>query len=123
MRSKNFIVPLVIYPFEVMVSFGQSDEMLLKTLSPFLTQSEIESKNFSFRADEDAKALIFRCGQVLIRTQSIPKSIYEYGTLQHEIFHAVSFVMERIGVKFCNKSDEAYAYLIGYLTREIYKQI
>lgn len=53
----------------------------------------------------------------------MPKSVTDYGTLAHEIFHAVTFILTRIGMSLTNESDEAYAYLIGYLTKEIYKHI
>jgi len=42
--------------------------------------------------------------------------------IAHEIFHAVTFIMERVGMEFIvMKSDEAYAYLIGYITKKVYE--
>jgi len=39
----------------------------------------------------------------------------------HEVFHAVELLMDRIGCKLTDESSEAYAYLIGYLTKEIHR--
>ena len=123
MKPKNFVIPLNIYPFDVMVSFGQTDEELLKNLSKCLTIEQIKNKELWSDNEKDGRTVIFSSGQTLIRMPKIPKSAKEYGTLQHEIFHATEFVLSRIGMTLCDKSDEAYAYLIGYLTSEIYKRI
>ncbi len=119
----NFIIPLVVYPFDVMVSFGQTDDELLKNLLKCLTEEQIRNKELWSDNEKDGGTVIFASGQTLIRMPKIPKSAKEYGTLQHEIFHATEFVLSRIGMILCDKSDEAYAYLIGYLTTQIYKRI
>lgn len=124
MKNKNFVIPLIVYPFDVMVSFGQTDDELLKTLSKSLTDDEIKDKKlWSIEKNGDGRTVLFGSGQTLIRMPKVPKSVKEYGTLQHEIFHATEFILSHIGMSLCKKSDEAYAYLIGYLTTEIYKRI
>ncbi len=124
MKKQNFIIPLVVYPFNVMVSFGQTDDDLLKTLSNSLTDDEIKDKEFwSVEKNGHGRTVLFGSGQTLIRMPKVPKTSKEYGSLQHEIFHATEFILSHIGMSLCKKSDEAYAYLIGYLTTEIYKKI
>ena len=39
-KSKNFIIPLVVYPFDVMVSLGETDEQLKKALSKYNVEWE-----------------------------------------------------------------------------------
>lgn len=124
MKNKNFVIPLVVYPFDVMFSFGQTDDELLKTLSKSLTDDEIKDKKlWSVEKNGDGRTVLFGSGQTLIRMPKVPKTCKEYGALQHEIFHATEFILNHIGMSLCRKSDEAYAYLIGYLTTEIYKKI
>lgn len=118
-KSLNKIIPLVIYPFDVMVSFGESDEQLAKVLNKHgfdLTDVDIAHKE-----GREGRCTMLHSGQTVLRLYKYPKTPVQYGYLQHEIFHAVEFVMERIGMKLCRKSDEAYAYLIQYLTTEIHK--
>ena len=43
--------------------------------------------------------------------------------LSHEILHAVFNIAKYVGLKYSDKSEEAYTYLKGYITREIYKQL
>ncbi len=82
--KKNFTIPMVVYPFDLMVSFAESDD----------------------------------------RLRRMPDTPVEFGYLQHEIFHYVTFLLDRLGITFClETSDEAFAYLVGYITTEIYKKI
>lgn len=121
-KSLNFIVPLVIYPFEVMVSFGQTDEELLRVLDKFKID---HSKNYLFSSPSSGgTAKMFSSGQMLLRLRHLPGSTFDYGVLQHEIFHIVCFTMDRVGIHYdIEKSDEAFAYLIQFLTQQIYNKL
>jgi len=40
----------------------------------------------------------------------------------HEALHATAYIMDDFaGVKLTNNAEEAYAYLLGYITRELFK--
>lgn len=39
--------------------------------------------------------------------------------ITHELFHVVEKVMEYVGIKHCDESSEAFAYLLTYLTKEV----
>lgn len=124
-KSKmNFIIPLVVYPFDVAVSFGESDEDLDKFFDKYgLTADDVNLATITSKTVQ-GRTVMFSTNQTLIRLPAIPKTPTDYGYLQHEIFHAVTFIMDRIGMKLVLlKSDESYAYLISYLTTEIYKRI
>ena len=45
-----------------------------------------------------------------------------HGNIAHEIYHTCNFILMARGVEH-SESDEAYAYLVGYLTDEVYKAI
>jgi hypothetical protein len=123
-KSLNFIVPLVIYPFDVMVSLGEKDEDVIKRLKKTNVQeSEFHLIEMDGKPGQ-GRAVIFDCGASIIRLWNYPTYAEDYGSLAHEIFHIVSFVMYKIGQPLeVRVSDESYAYLIGYLTKEIYKKI
>lgn len=118
-KKLNFIVPLVIYPFDVMVSVGQSDDELKESLSKFNCEWD-ESMSYI----GNGRFIINENNQSIIRLANYPETYFELGVLAHEIFHCVTHVLNRIGMKFIlYKSDEAYSYLIGYLTEEIYNKL
>jgi hypothetical protein len=117
--SKNFIIKLNPYPYDVMVSFNQTD----KQLQQYLKKYNCEWHDL-MKFEGSGRFYINSNNQSLIRIANYPKSNEDFGTLQHEIFHCVTYVLDRIGMKLkLHNSDEAYAYLIGYLTTEIYKNI
>jgi len=42
--------------------------------------------------------------------------------INHELFHATYAIMQWINIPLSNSSEEAYAYFLGYITEEFYKQ-
>lgn len=124
MKAKrlNFIIPLIVYPFDVMVSISESDESLFAKLKK--KGVDITDTNLHVYSDtQRGRTIMFKGNQTLIRMYELRNTPEWYGHLSHEIFHAVEFIMERIGMKLTVDSDEAYAYLIDYITKEIYKQL
>lgn len=124
MKKLNFIIPLVIYPFDVLVSIGETNKQIADCLRKY-SISEEDIKLSQFENDTiQGRYAMFSSNASLIRIRQIPVSPKEYGDLQHEIFHCVTFILNKVGMKFSlTKNDEAYAYLIDYLTTEIYKRI
>lgn len=49
----------------------------------------------------------------------IPQTATEYATMAHEIFHTAVAIMQSIGASLSVDSEEAYAYLIGFLTKKV----
>ena len=118
MKAKFTIIPLHIYPFDVCISINQTDDDFLNSMDGQDTDG-IESL-LNIPKTVVGRAVMLSSGLSIIRVKAgkdIPHNI-----IAHEIFHIVTFIMERIGMEFVMmKSDEAYAYLIGYITKEVYK--
>lgn len=124
-KSFNVIIPLVVYPFDVMVSAGQTDKELCKELSGKGIDVEKERELWELASPTaPGRTAMFSSGQTLLRLRHFPDTSFDYGCLAHEVFHVVTFIMWKIGMKFkVMKSDEAYAYLVGYLTEQIMEVI
>lgn len=124
-KSLNFIIPLMVYPFDVMFSFSETDQELFNRLSKFNGIDDDEFENAKLDGQQGmGRYCLFRCGASLIRLKYLPKTPFDYGCLQHEIFHAATAIMWKIGAKLKIKtSDESYAYLIQYLTEHSYNKI
>ena len=119
-KGINRVIDLVIYPFDVMLSVGETDKTLFKQLD----HAGVDNGEFKQAMYEDigqARYCLFKSGQSLIRIKGKPDTIDDWATLQHEIFHCASAILWRMGIKLKIKSSgEVYAYLIQYLTKEIY---
>lgn len=121
-KKIHFIIPLVIYPFDVMVIMNQTNEEVRKILSKYdhLNDDDIELAMFNSETIR-GRAALFSSNATLLRLKNIPCNTQDYGVLQHEICHVVNYIMDNIGMKLkIGTSDEAYAYLTGYLTEKIY---
>jgi hypothetical protein len=52
-----------------------------------------------------------------------PASYINHGTIAHEVFHAAHGVLLSRGLELTDASDEAYAYLIDWMTDKVYELI
>ena len=117
-KPYHFIVPLVVYPFDVMVAVGYSNLELKEVLLGY----DIKGEKYFKNELKDASTYMFDGNQTIIRFKS--KEQLTHATIAHEIFHAVTLILSEIGMDFkILVNDEAYAYLIGYLTEQVYKNL
>lgn len=49
------------------------------------------------------------------------ESVTSHEVVAHEALHATAFILEDSGINFCEETEEAYAYLLGYIVGEIHK--
>lgn len=123
-KGQFFIIPLVVYPFDVMISIDESDEVLLKRLLSYGEPKEDCEGLLNLPETTRGRCVILPSNRTVIRLKTQPKRHEMMSVISHEVFHATTFILERIGMKMeVMVSDEAYAYLIGYLTNEIVKKI
>lgn len=112
-----------VYPFDILFLFAYSDADVDKELLEHVGEEALKDKFLYAINGKQGRTVMFSGGQTLVRMKRIPSTPYDFGTLQHEIFHVVEFIMHRVGMKLCHKSDEAYAYLIGYVTQKVYEKL
>ena len=120
---KRFTISVPIYLIDVIVSFGETDAEVKEYLTSIgLTKKEV--KPSMLKDKSDGIALMYSNNNLLLRLKKLPETYYYLGVLHHEIFHVVTLIMNKLSMKFeLYKSDEAYAYLLEYITVEVYKEI
>lgn len=122
-KCYNFLVPLVVYPFDIMFSIGQTDEELKKSLE----QYNIGDDEFNcFRMAINTTGSTFHNSdthRTLVRLKSVPNGNRGMGLLAHEVFHAVDMILRDIQITLSADSDEAYAYLLDYVTVQFWNNI
>lgn len=124
----NIIIPLHIYPFDIMVSINEDYDKFAKAvikkwgkkiLDNFKKQETLLTPGAGITAlftSESQRAC-------MIKIDGFANTAQCRGTLTHEIFHVAEFVLRTCGLKVSKNSHEAYAYLIGYITEKIYEKI
>lgn len=118
----NFVFSLEIYPFDIMVSIGETDEELGARLRE-VGINEIEDNIWHYENTGLGRSVSFPNNQTLLRLRNKPETGLDHGTLAHEIFHICEFVLSKINIPLTRDSDEAYAYLIGFVTKRIYEEV
>jgi len=129
-KSVNFIIPLVVYPFDILISIAEDDASFQKTIRRHLPPDCIKDLEddpgiLKLRPAENARTINFETGyQTVIRFKTYPRTVRDFGIVSHEIFHACSFILWRMGIHLeIQKTDEVYAYLIDYVTTEFYNNV
>lgn len=118
-KLKSLVVPMVIYPYTVVFSFEQTDSQLEQVLNKHGLQyhngmSLNGAGKFFIVQDE-----LF----CLVRLRYYPDNVNDIGTLAHEVLHAVAQTFNDMGLCLNEGSEEAYTYMMGYLIREVYKNL
>ncbi len=120
MKGHGFVVNLQVYPFDILVWFGSTDSMG-KWLKKYLAKEDVEALlSHEFRK---GKCAMLPTGQTVLWLPRVPQDAGDMATLSHEIFHAVCFILDKIGMRLDDSSEEAYAYLIQYVSKQIYQKI
>ena len=127
MKSLNKTIPLRVYPFDVMISFNESGKKVRKVLGKYGIYPEPECILWELDrvSTEQGRAVMFITNQIIIRLNFYPrlKNPVHMSMLQHEIFHAVEFLMRELRSRLTRDSSESYGYLVQYLTKKIYQLI
>ena len=122
----NFIVPLIIYPFDVMVSINQDYDEFGKAVVKRWDSTILDDFKKQENVNQAGLAYVFTSEShlcAMIKMDGLVKDGKGLGSLVHEIFHVSEFVLRKCGLVLNENSHEAYAYLIGYLTQEIYAKL
>lgn len=129
MKKLNKIIQIGLYPFDLMLSFNETDKEVKKALKKFNITCKNSNENTVFDMDKlkqkRGRMVMFIGKQTIIRLNFMPRltDSLEMSLLQHEIFHAVGFLMSEINTPLTNDTHEPYAYLIQYLTEKIYAEL
>ena len=106
MNKKIFVISWAIYSFDVLVCLGVTRDAIIQYFKKF-KQELSEDELGRLVMFGDGRCIMFEDGQTILWIKDMPKK--GSSVLAHEIFHAVIFLMDRIGIKLLDGSDEAYA--------------
>ena len=114
----NTIIPLDIFDAEIMVHFGEKKE-LRNVLAKYMSKEKVTSILNAVGVCKSGLTLHNEDGTTIIYIPQKPSCSEDFGTISHEIFHAVSYVMKDKGIDLTDSSEEVYAYTIGFVTRKL----
>lgn len=120
----NKIIPIHIYDTDIMLHLGSQDT-LKEYLSLNFGMEDVVSilDGMNITNNDLGKTVLLSNGSVILWMPSTPTTFKEKGTLAHEVYHATCEIMNKIGVPPSTDNEEAYAYLIGYITTKVEQAI
>ena len=120
----NFIIKLVVFPYDIYVSVDESDEVLSQALISLGVKEEDFLFLMNMRETTSGRYDLLKSNQSVIRIKSCSDKYTMIDTIAHESLHAVTFIFDHMGLELkLDISDEAYAYAIGYVTSEICRRL
>lgn len=121
------IINIDLYRTDLMLFIGNSEDLKLSLIDNSINKrladkviKLLDVRDFWNGANKGF-CYQFKGGQLLIVLPELPNTIERLGTLNHEILHAVFFILKKVGVVYSSESEESYTYLYGYLTEKIYR--
>lgn len=121
-KSKILKITTDVYPLVLLVMINTTNEESYKTLIKW-NLSEDSAESMDLINNEVGKANVFDISFGVIKINRKLNTPEFHATLSHEIFHIVMEFLKNIGITFDSNSEEAHAYLISYLTEQIYKKL
>ena len=112
------VIPIEIYNIDVLFVVGTKDELKISLEKHLEKEDADDAYNVMVGDIEDftlGRSAYLNSGQTALWLPNAE----DKGTLAHEIFHIACYIMEKVGICLCHESDEAYAYLIGYITNKV----
>ena len=114
-------IQIPIYEHTLQVIFGDKEETR-EALKEFeIKEEDIEEYLNALVPDHTSGSVCYfeKYDDYYLWMPKLPVSIKEYGTLVHELEHFVYMFLDIIGFNHSNDSDEAYAYLLGFMFCEV----
>lgn len=116
------IIEIPIYNQDIMIHFGDIQELKAELTKYF---DEVDTYRILQVATECQDGITIHdepTQKILVIMPTPPSRADDFGTLIHELSHAVNYIMKQVGVKPSEDSEEAYTYLLGYLTKEVFQK-
>jgi len=116
--TETYKIEIPIYRITVHLFFGSEEDCKKAIIAD--GETELIAQQWASGKDEyEGSFSVEDDGYTLIWVRKLPESVGDYGSLIHEIEHCTFEILNSRGVKHSDDSDEAYAYLLGWLYEEI----
>lgn len=115
----HHIVSIDLYQQDLLVCFGDKLE-LHDALAPLIGEGEACKVCSDIPRSSVGRTMVDEeRGVYFLWLPQVPSTAAQLGVLAHEIGHAAIGIMQKIGASLSPESEEAYTYLIQYLTERI----
>lgn len=119
LKSLNFVLTVPIYEQNVLFVLGYDKQKASEIVAMYGGSDEFVEFVRTLKTSAGVCTQDGETGKFLIYMDELPRRSSQHGTLIHELFHLTEQIMDRVGMKHKPYvSSEAYAYLLGRLTKD-----
>lgn len=119
--KKHFFIDHGTFPFDIAVFIGYEHLEMLKRLEKLTELTEEEKEELEMEGL--GRTVMLSGNRTVMQFKNIVCPIKFHGIVNHEIFHAVEFLFDRVGIPHdSSTTSESYAYQGQYLTEKFYKE-
>lgn len=115
-----FRVRGTVYPYDILVCLGVTREDILTYFKKTFLNALTDADKEQIKMTGLGRTVRLENNAFICWTKDFPRTSEQYSALAHEIFHTIDLMLRRAGLSLSDDSDEAWAYAIGWLTKEIY---
>lgn len=105
----TFVIPIDIYDTAIRVVVCEPEDLLPWAKKKDTGMVEVIEET----PPETAQGIMYAHGDFSSSTIWVPHDV-GFGTLSHEIFHAIIHVTRVVGIELTDESEEAFAHMLGY---------
>lgn len=127
-KGKFTLLALPIYNIDLAISVGQTYNELKKSIYSVWDIPEEDFPESDLADFQTASVMCRHSGDFYVpycfrfKTNPLKGDKYDaLATISHECFHATYRILHSRGLELCYESEEAFCYLQGHLTREVFK--
>lgn len=130
--NRFFVIDVELYNCQFLISVNQDNEDLVVSLVQSGVLYSAEDPEFgdymghflNMKKNYLAKTVMHDNGVISIKINKFDKNNPgDMATLIHELSHAAMFTFDRIGMPHNSDTDEAYSYLLGFLTKKFFENV
>lgn len=119
--KKHFFIDHGTFPFDIAVFIGYEHDEMLKKIEKLTDLTEEEK--IALEMEGSGRTVMLSGNKTVMLFKNIDCPIKFHGVVNHEIFHAVEFLFDRVGIPHDpHTTSESYAYQGQYLTERFYKE-
>lgn len=119
------LINIELYDQDLLVHFGDKEDLKDYLVQELEVSEEKASQAVSTISPSSiGKTIIdYDNGIYFIWLKELPITDYNFGVLVHEIAHAAIGILNSKGMRLTHDSEEAYTYLMQYITIQIFEDL
>lgn len=109
-------IPIHPYPKKLFLIINEADSSVAYH---FHKEADSFKAIYSLPPEDEARTIRTSRGTTVIRFGQVPTNP---GTIAHEAFHATYSILDYVGAKLSDDSEECFAYLLDFITQKIHEE-